>query len=49
MNFRTASSLIFLAAAFSAYCVLNDRRAQNRLLVAAGFFFNARRDVRSNA
>ena len=39
MNFCTATYFVFLAVVFSAYWALRDRRAQNWLIVAAGFFF----------
>ncbi len=39
MNFCTATYFVFLAVVFTAYWALRDRRAQNWLIVAAGFFF----------
>lgn len=39
MNFCTASYFIFLAVVFAAYWALRNRRAQNLLIIAAGFFF----------
>lgn len=39
MNFCTPTYLLFLAVVFAVYWALHDRRAQNWLIVVAGFFF----------